>query len=471
MPARRFTPEYWRGKYESYRLLQDVRQVPVKRESAPKSFAPMGPPPTRWRWLRTVRWGEEWTQMKSLMHRAFFSKLRNRVNVLTTMVEAPLLAAMIAIVLRYNESGKYDFAGAYHIPIYLFLAVTVAMFLGLTNSADDIIRDRTVLQRERNLRIRLPYYIFAKTATLCLFALVQCVLFLLIGDYILQIRGMFWLYLGYTSLTAFCGVALGLLISSLVADAKTAVNIVPLILIPQIIMGGALIKYEEMNRNLDFVYTIKRMMAEHPGERGRGERHAQQTPSAFYLSVHADALELRGVGGRAGQAEPAYFSAGADPESNSDLANRDERLRQQGKELSAIQRDRLDGLKELLAMISGLEAKSPAGINEALLQIDQMMERLPLEELSLPNRGAGVTAEQLYVNQKISDLVSKAEMEQSDYRNEELQRPELNVFFGPYRYVFHQKISMHIVNVSVLVGFSMLVLGLLHASLHRELQR
>ena len=31
---------------------------------------------------------------------------------------------------------------------------------------------------------------------------------------------MFWLYLWYTSLTAFCGVALGLLISSLVADAK-----------------------------------------------------------------------------------------------------------------------------------------------------------------------------------------------------------------------------------------------------------
>ena len=36
------------------------------------------------------------------------------------------------------------------------------MFLGLTNSADDIIRDRAVLQRERNLNVRLPYYVFAK---------------------------------------------------------------------------------------------------------------------------------------------------------------------------------------------------------------------------------------------------------------------------------------------------------------------
>jgi hypothetical protein len=51
-------------------------------------------------------------------------------------------------------------------------------------------------------------------------------------------------------MTAMGGVALGLVISSLVADPKTAANIVPLVLIPQIIMGGALIKYEDMNRNL-----------------------------------------------------------------------------------------------------------------------------------------------------------------------------------------------------------------------------
>ena len=148
------------------------------------------------------------------------------------------------------------------------------MFLGLTNSADDIIRDRVVLQRERNLRIRLPYYIFAKASTLCLFALIQCVLFLLIGGYILQIRGMFWLELWYTALTAFCGVTLGLLISSLVADAKTAANIVPLILIPQIIMGGALIEYKEMNKDLDVIYTFHRWLTHHPSEgAGQGPRN------------------------------------------------------------------------------------------------------------------------------------------------------------------------------------------------------
>ena len=61
---------------------------------------------------------------------------------------------------------------------------------------------------------------------------------------------MFWIDLGIMFMTAMGGVSLGLVVSSLVADPKTAANIVPLVLIPQIIMGGALIKYEDMNRNL-----------------------------------------------------------------------------------------------------------------------------------------------------------------------------------------------------------------------------
>ena len=110
-------------------------------------------------------------------------------------------------------------------------------------------------------------------------------------------------------------------------------------------------------------------------------------------------------------------------------------------------------------------------MDQALHQIDAMQARLPLDNLTLPDRGKGVPAEQLYVNQKITDLVSKAEMEQSDYRNEERKQRELNVFFGTYKYLFHEKFSVHLVNSAVLIGFSLIVLGLLHASLRKELER
>src|SRR6266700_1357299 len=249
--ARRYSPEFWRDKYEAFRLIQDVKQVSLRKESA--ALLPADPDQKK---RLPFRWHDEWTQFRTLLRRSFISKLRNRANLVITIGVSPVLALLIATILRYSDSGKYDFASAYHIPTFLFLGLIVAMFLGLTNSADDIIRDRAVLQRERNIKVRLSYYVISKTLTLGVFAFIQCVLFVLIGNSLLQIRGMFWLDLGILFMTAMSGVARGLLISSLVADPKTAANIVPLVLIPQIIMGGALIKYEDMNRNLALVYAL-----------------------------------------------------------------------------------------------------------------------------------------------------------------------------------------------------------------------
>src|SRR5437588_3942957 len=260
--SRRYSPEFWRDKYEAFRLIQDVKQVSLRKEPV----APLPSAPLQRKKRVPFRWHDEWTQLRTLLKRAFISKLRNRGNLVITIGVAPILAFLIASLLRYSDSGTYDFASAYHIPDYLFIALLVIMFLSLANSADDIIRDRVVLQRERNLNVRLPYYIFAKTTSLGVFALVQCLLFALIGNYILEIRGMFWIYLGIVFITAMGGVALGLVVSSLVADPKTAANIVPLVLIPQIIMGGVIIKYEAMHQNLALVYTLTRWFSEHPNK-------------------------------------------------------------------------------------------------------------------------------------------------------------------------------------------------------------
>src|SRR5213595_2455312 len=62
VPARRFSPDYWRDKYESFRLLQDVKQVSVRkaRPSDATAVAPLTPPPKRRR--DPIRWRDEWTQ-------------------------------------------------------------------------------------------------------------------------------------------------------------------------------------------------------------------------------------------------------------------------------------------------------------------------------------------------------------------------------------------------------------------------
>jgi hypothetical protein len=77
-----------------------------------------------------------------------------------------------------------------------------------------------------------------------------------------------------------------------------------------------------------------------------------------------------------------------------------------------------------------------------------------------------VTAEQLYVNQKVSDLISNAEMEQSDYR----RSGKLNVFFGEEKRYLGMKVNVFIFNTIVLIGSTLGLLGLLHWILRRQLQ-
>jgi hypothetical protein len=459
VPARRFSPEYWRDKYESHRLLQEMKHVPVRKQ-------PPAPVPVATRKRAPVRFRDEWTQMQTLLRRAFLSKLRNHGNLRTTIFGAPALAALTAGVLHYAGTGAYDFASAYHIATYLFVALVVAMFLGLTNSADDIIRDRTILQRERNLNVRLPYYIFAKSLTLAVFAAVQCTLFVLIGNAILEIRGMFWIYTEFMFITSFSGITIGLFVSSIVADAKTAANIVPLVLIPNIILGGALIKYEEMNRNLDLKYVVDRYFTTHTGK-GMPKRE-----SDLKVPLICEFVPMRW----------SYEALVVAQAKLNPLTSRQEEIQAEIDDIVKIdnrskeQADRLEDLKDTLAMLSGLEADSVEDIEKRLHKVDHVIGGKPLDPQVLKTRYTGLTAERLYVNQKITDMVSKAETEQADYRRQTAEKlnekpPYINVFFGPQKRLTRDlRCSVLLFNTMVLVVFSGFMLGLLYFSLKRQLR-
>ncbi|MBA3387704.1 MAG: ATP-binding cassette domain-containing protein [Chthoniobacterales bacterium] len=452
--ARRYSPEFWRDKYEAFRLIQDVKQVSLRRDPAPA--LPAAPIAKRRR--AQIRWHDEWTQLRTLLRRAFMSKLRNGSNLIITIGVAPILALLIATLLRYSDSGTYDFASAYHIPTFLFLGLIVAMFLGLTNSADDIIGDRAVLQRERNLNVRLPYYLIAKVLSLGIFALVQCILFTLIGNWILAIRGMFWIYLGIMFMTAMGGVALGLVISSLVDNPKTAANIVPLVLIPQIIMGGALIKYEDMNRNLGLVYTFARWFSEHPGD-DKGTKMDSKLQVPFVCQF---------IGMRWSYEELVIAQAKLNP-----LTRRQEQAQREIERLVANKNHtpdetlRLASMKETLAVLSGLEAKTPKDLDDYLEVIDETISgKRGFDRADFKDAVGPITAEQLYINQKVSDLISNAEMEQNDYRRGE----HPNVFFGVEKRYLGAKIGVFTFNTSVLVGSTLALLGLLLWILRRQLE-
>src|SRR5256714_15468043 len=174
---------------------------------------------------------------------------------------------------------------------------------------------------------------------------------------------MFWIYLGIVFITAMGGISLGLVISSLVADPKTAANIVPLVLIPQIIMGGALIKYEDMNRNLDLVYSFSHWFSEHPdSEKTRKTESKLQVP-----------LVCQFIAMRWSYEEVIVAQAKLNPLTKRQDRAHDEIQKLAPKADTPQQRAHLNDLKDVLALLSGLEGPSAGEVDRYLKRVDPVI--------------------------------------------------------------------------------------------------
>lgn len=190
---------------------------------------------------------ELWRLFTLWLTRSFLSRMRSRMGLYTILLEGPVLAILISGSLRVATELDYTFYKSLHIGEYIFLSLILAMFFGLTNAACEILRDRPIIKRESNYKLFISGYILSKILVLTFIASIQCALYLLVSNAILNINSMFWPHFGVMVLTAFVGITLSLMISSIVRSERVALNIVPLLLVPQILLAGAMIKFEDMN--------------------------------------------------------------------------------------------------------------------------------------------------------------------------------------------------------------------------------
>jgi len=187
------------------------------------------------------------------------SKLANNQYVTLTLLEAPILGFILSFIIRYipdPDSDTYLFAENENIPIYIFMSIIVALFLGLTISAEEIFRDRKILKRERFLNLSRNSYLSAKVILLIIISALQSVLFLLIANPILGIKGMFLNYWFALFATAFCANMLGLNISASFNSAITIYIVIPLLIIPMMVLSGAMFPFDKLNRSIGNVEKV-----------------------------------------------------------------------------------------------------------------------------------------------------------------------------------------------------------------------
>jgi ABC-type multidrug transport system ATPase subunit len=178
------------------------------------------------------------------------SKISNRQYMIINLLEAPLLGMLLAFIVKYKTSEKateYVFRFNDNIPAFLLMSVVVALFMGLTVSAEEIIRDRKILKRESFLHLSWNSYVASKAGILFTMSAIQMFLFVFVSHWILGIKGMtisFWFVLFSTACFANL---LGLNISAAFKSAVTVYILIPLLLIPQMILSGLLFSYDKLN--------------------------------------------------------------------------------------------------------------------------------------------------------------------------------------------------------------------------------
>lgn len=198
-------------------------------------------------------------QLAIFLTRDMKCKIADRQYLLLTLLEGPILGLILSYIIRYiadPSSSEYIFRENENIPIYIFMSIIVALFVGLTISAEEIFRDRKILKREHFLNLSRSSYLLSKVGVLIFISSLQTFLFLIIANPILGIKGLFFPYWVALFTTAFCANMIGLNISSALSSAITIYIVIPLLMIPMMVLSGAMFPFDKLNRKIGSVDKV-----------------------------------------------------------------------------------------------------------------------------------------------------------------------------------------------------------------------
>jgi ABC transport system ATP-binding/permease protein len=229
---RRMSAEEWHALH-----LSEQKKKPVRKDSELSAFSEPE------KGLHTPSLS---SQLSVFFQRTVRARCANLQYLLITFFEPVFLAFFIAVLCRGFTLDNYIFQENENIGIFFFMSVIVALFLGLSISAEEINRDLKILQRERFLKLSWFSYINSKVGYLALVTGLQMLLYTLTANYVIGLSGFIlpmWLSLFACGMTS-C--ILGLNISASFKTAVTIYILIPILLIPQMLLCGVVIEYDQL---------------------------------------------------------------------------------------------------------------------------------------------------------------------------------------------------------------------------------
>ena len=227
--TRKMTPQEWHELYLKHQpkfSKPKVNEIPASDLKKPDKF----------------------NQFLIFLRRNIKTKITNVQYLCIALLEAPVLAIICALLTRYAPPEGYTVMDNKNMVSYFFMAVIVATFIGMSGSAEEIIKDRALLKREKFLQLSYGSYIWSKIIFMAGMSLIQTFLFILIGNSImgLGLFGIWWLIL---FATAFLANLTGLLLSQCLNSIVSIYISIPILLIPQILLCGLVVSFSDLTPN------------------------------------------------------------------------------------------------------------------------------------------------------------------------------------------------------------------------------
>lgn len=225
---RKVAPKEWHELYLKNRPEQGevlTSEVPITQQKQPDVI------------------GQFFIQLK----RIFATKITNIQYLLITLLVSPLLAFICGVLTHYAPETGYTVMENKNFVTFLFMAVVASIFIGMIGAAEEIIKDRALLQREKFLHLSYGSYMSAKIGYMAIVSLIQTLLFTIVGQAVIGFHDIFFIWWGILFVASFLASLTGLWLSQTLTSVVSIYITIPLLLIPQILLCGLVVDFNDLS--------------------------------------------------------------------------------------------------------------------------------------------------------------------------------------------------------------------------------
>jgi ABC-type multidrug transport system ATPase subunit len=198
------------------------------------------------------------SQWITLFNRGVARKLKDRINTIFLLAQAPLIGLLLVGVfgdqLRAGTSKADDFNDWSQIArgasSCIFQLVVVSLWFGCSNAVREIVGEWAIYHRERMVNLKLLPYVAFKFALIGGLCLIQCAMILGIVRFGCNLKGPFWPMYGIMVLMSLTGVGVGLVLSAASRTQEIAITLLPIALIAMVVLGGGMQPVHKLHRTM-----------------------------------------------------------------------------------------------------------------------------------------------------------------------------------------------------------------------------